>query len=82
MKFLQEMIFAWHGSQTAELGLFDTRQEEMSPLAPEERMKETMSPSEPDIEPHDIWIRFIQERIEVAKYCSQEQVRKKDSVVP
>ncbi len=38
-------------------------------------MQSTMAPSEPDIEPHDTWIRFIQERIEVAKYCSQEQVR-------
>ncbi len=39
MKFLQEMIFAWHGSQTAELGLFSVQRDAKSPLAPEEKMK-------------------------------------------
>ncbi len=74
MKFLQEMIFAWHGSQTSGLGLFCADRDARSPLAPDEAMKGTMAPAEMEIEPHDTWIRFIQERIEVAKYCSQEQV--------
>eukprot|EP00095_Tigriopus_kingsejongensis_P007429 maker-scaffold443_size169656-snap-gene-0.12 protein:Tk07429 transcript:maker-scaffold443_size169656-snap-gene-0.12-mRNA-1 annotation:"phosphatidylinositol 4-kinase alpha isoform x1" len=72
MKFLQEMIFAWHSSQT--MGLFKKDEVKFSPLAPDEDMKVNLHPNTPDIEPHDIWIRFIQERIEVAKYCSQEQI--------
>eukprot|EP00094_Tigriopus_californicus_P003842 TCALIF_03698-PA protein Name:"Similar to PI4KA Phosphatidylinositol 4-kinase alpha (Homo sapiens)" AED:0.07 eAED:0.07 QI:1/0.8/0.75/0.93/0.86/0.93/16/174/2161 len=74
MKFIQEMIFAWHSSQTARFGLFQADVLRYSPLAPDEDMKTNLQPSNPDIEPHDIWIRFIQERIEVAKYCSQEQI--------
>lgn len=74
MKFLQEMISSWYSSQTARLGLFQPDVEQYSPLAPDEDMKTNLQPYNPPIEPHDIWIRFIQERIEVAKYCSQEQV--------
>ena len=31
-----------------------------SPLAPDEEMKENLRPRNPESEPHDIWIRFIQ----------------------
>ena len=33
-----------------------------SPLAPDEEMKENLRPRNPESEPHDIWIRFIQAR--------------------
>ena len=26
------------------------------------------------LDPHDLWIKFLQERIEVATYCSQDQI--------
>ena len=58
------------------------------PLAPTEEME--LQPCAPNTEPHDIWIKFLQERIEVsleqlitlpdfvslqvAKYCSQDQI--------
>ena len=74
MKFLQEMIAAWHSSATARLGIFHVEDDRHSPLAPDEEMKENLRPRNPESEPHDIWIRFIQERIEVAKYCSHEQI--------
>jgi phosphatidylinositol 4-kinase len=74
MKFLQEMISSWHSSQTAGLGIFHIDDEGHSPLAPDEEMKAHIKPRNPDNEPHDVWIRFVQERIEVAKYCSQEQI--------
>ena len=75
MKFLQEMIASWHSSATAmRLGLFHVEDDRHSPLAPDEEMKEHLRPKNPESEPHDIWIRFIQERIEVAKYCSHEQI--------
>ena len=33
-----------------------------------------MRPCPPATEAHDVWIKFLQERIEVAKYCSQDQI--------
>ncbi|XP_023346695.1 phosphatidylinositol 4-kinase alpha [Eurytemora carolleeae] len=42
------------------------------PLAPTEGMQ--LAPRPPCTVPHDIWIKFLHERIEVAKYCSQDQV--------
>jgi len=71
--FVQEMIGAWHYTRSAKLGLFSPdEQDRESPLAPTEDMK--LEPKPPNTEPHDIWIKFLQERIEVAKYCSQDQI--------
>ena len=42
------------------------------PLAPTEDME--LRPSPPATEAHDVWIKFLHERIEVAKYCSQDQI--------
>ena len=71
--FLQEMLVAWHHTRSARLGLFaEDKNEHGDPLAPTEDM--VLSPCPPDVEPHDIWIKFLHERIEVAKYCSQDQI--------
>lgn len=73
--FLQEMISAWHSTQHLKLGLFCDQEADWCPLAPDEASKHNMKPYKPEnIEAHDLWIRFIQERIEIAKYCSQEQI--------
>jgi phosphatidylinositol 4-kinase len=58
----------------AELGLFNHRRVEVSPLAVDEEMRKHLRPYLADIRAHDIWIRFVYERIEIAKYCSQEQI--------
>ena len=58
----------------AELGLFSSKRAEVSPLAVDEEMRKHLRPYLADIQAHDIWIRFIYERIEIAKYCSQEQI--------
>ena len=71
---LQEMISAWHSTQFLKLGLFSDSEATWSPLAPDEATKKDMRPFKPDIDAHDLWIKFIQERIEIAKYCSQEQI--------
>ena len=42
------------------------------PLAPTEDME--LMPCPPATEAHDVWIKFLHERIEVAKYCSQDQI--------
>ena len=73
--FLQEMISAWHSTQHLKLGLFSDSEPQWCPLAPDEKSKYEMKPFKPEnIEAHDLWIKFIQERIEIAKYCSQEQI--------
>lgn len=73
--FLQEMISAWHSTQHLRLGLFSDAEANWCPLAPDEMSKNAMKPFKPEnIEAHDLWIKFIQERIEIAKYCSQEQI--------
>ena len=70
---LQEMVAAWHAARAARLGLFSLDPEEQDEvLAPTEDM--VLRPAPPLTEPHDIWIKFLQERIEVAKYCSQDQI--------
>ncbi|QQP57676.1 Uncharacterized protein FKW44_002744 [Caligus rogercresseyi] len=75
MPFLQEMIAAWHSAQHANLGLFSKDDlHASSPLAPDEKMKKEVKPYRPNVAPHDIWIRFIQERIEIAKYCNRDQI--------
>ena len=74
MVFLREMIASWHASQYQRLGLFNEYCPKYSPLAPDEAMKTKMKPFRAEIQTHDLWIKFIQERIEIAKYCSQEQI--------
>ena len=67
------MVAAWHAARAARLGLFSLDPEEQDEvLAPTEDM--VLRPAPPLTEPHDIWIKFLQERIEVAKYCSQDQI--------
>lgn len=69
------MISAWHSTQHLKLGLFSDAEANWCPLAPDETSKNEMKPFKPEnIEAHDLWIKFIQERIEIAKYCSQEQI--------
>lgn len=60
--------------RSAKLGLFslDCDREQGDPLAPTEDM--VLKPNPPETEAHDVWIKFLQERIEVAKYCSQDQI--------
>jgi len=69
---LQEIVSAWHHTRAAKLGLFSVDVVAGDPLAPTEGMK--LAPQPPCTEPHDVWIKFLHERIEVAKYCSQDQI--------
>ncbi|KAK7078017.1 Phosphatidylinositol 4-kinase alpha, partial [Halocaridina rubra] len=72
LPFMQEMIAAWQESVDRRLGLFAKQKEEVNPLAAYEGCK--LAPQVPKVEPHDIWIKFISERIEIAKYDSDAQV--------
>lgn len=72
--FLQEMSAAWQFAFETRMGLFATEDEGdvVSPLAVHEGC--VLKPEAPLVEPHDLWVRFLIERIEIAKHCSQDQV--------
>ncbi|RZF47776.1 hypothetical protein LSTR_LSTR006040 [Laodelphax striatellus] len=72
LQFLQEMFAAWQCTVDKRLGLFSPEEEEVSPLAAYEGCE--LVPKPPFIKPHDIWVQFIGELVETAKYCSQEKV--------
>ncbi|VDM61613.1 unnamed protein product [Angiostrongylus costaricensis] len=67
--FLREMCFAWAESCRQRLGIYE-RISPRSPLCgqlPE-------PPKPPHYKPHAIWLSFIAERVDVAKYTSREQL--------
>lgn len=72
LQFLGEMVAAWQRSVDLRLGLFSEEREGVSPLAAHEGC--ILTPDPPYVAPHNVWIKFITERIEVAKYCSLDQV--------
>ncbi len=73
--FLQEMSAAWQYAFEKRMGLFVVEDEDavVNPLAVHEGAE--LLPAAPLVEPHDLWIRFLIERIEIAKHCSQDQVQ-------
>ncbi|XP_067015107.2 phosphatidylinositol 4-kinase alpha [Anabrus simplex] len=72
LRFLQEMLAAWQCTIDKKLGLFSEEAVEVSPLAAYEGCR--LEPQPPFIKPHDLWVQFISEQIETAKYCSQEKI--------
>ncbi|XP_053985852.1 phosphatidylinositol 4-kinase alpha isoform X1 [Hylaeus volcanicus] len=72
LRFLQEMLVAWQYTVDKRMGLFAPNEEEVSPLAVYEGCK--LGPNPPLVKPHEIWVGFIVELIETAKYCCQETV--------
>ena len=72
--FLQELSAAWQFAFETRMGLFEAEEEDgvVHPLAVHEGC--VLKPEAPLVEPHDLWIRFLIERIEIAKHCSQDQV--------
>ena len=60
------MFVSFSDASFFRLGLFSPDSSEVGdPLAPTEDME--LQPCAPNTEPHDIWIKFLQERIEVSK---------------
>ncbi|CAD6207905.1 GSCOCG00003162001-RA-CDS [Cotesia congregata] len=72
LRFLQEMLAAWQHTVDKKMGLFSPETDEVNPLAVYEGCE--LSPNPPYVKPHEIWITFIIELIETAKYCCQETV--------
>ncbi|EYC21934.1 hypothetical protein Y032_0018g3619 [Ancylostoma ceylanicum] len=68
--FLREMCFAWAESARLGQGLYERLPPSPSPLC--QQLK--APPKPPHYKPHAIWLNFIAERVDVAKYSSREQL--------
>lgn len=79
LRFLQEMVSAWNCTAQRKLGLFSTAKPVTSPLASYEGCH--LEPQEPFVKPHGIWLQFICEIVETAKYNSYEKVEMLASLI-
>ncbi|UYV78927.1 PI4KA [Cordylochernes scorpioides] len=72
LPFLQEMSTAWCVTIDKQMGIFAEDPVQPDPMAPTETVKHV--PNASFVGPHNIWIKFLAERIEIAKYCNSDEV--------
>ena len=70
---VEEMLNAWQMSSDLRLGMFAETVEEPNPLAKEE--KDELKPRPPlNIDAHRVWLKYLQERLDIAKYKSNFEI--------
>ncbi|XP_043226058.1 phosphatidylinositol 4-kinase alpha-like isoform X2 [Amphibalanus amphitrite] len=72
ISFLREMCAAWQYTIDKRLGLFSEQEPEVNPLAVYEGCSIEAKP--PFVAPHHLWVQFLLERVEIARYRSRDQV--------
>ncbi|XP_068623293.1 phosphatidylinositol 4-kinase alpha [Battus philenor] len=72
LRLLQEIFAAWQSTVDRKMGLFSKQHEEISPLAAYEGSK--LEPRPPFVAPHAVWVRYLCEVADTAKYNSLEKV--------
>ncbi|KAH7932980.1 hypothetical protein HPB49_006149 [Dermacentor silvarum] len=72
LRFLHEMCNAWLATVERELGIFSKDPVQTDPCAVGE--KSDLRPKAPYIAPHEVWVNFIVEKIESAKFSSQAEI--------
>lgn len=67
---VEEMLNAWQMSVDLRMGMFAEQIDEPNPLAKGER--DVLKPQPPaNVDSHRIWIRYLHERLDIAKYKSE-----------
>ncbi|XP_022115075.1 phosphatidylinositol 4-kinase alpha isoform X2 [Pieris rapae] len=72
LRLVQEIFAAWQSTVDRKMGLFAKQVTEISPLAAYEGAK--LEPRPPFVAPHAVWVRYLCEVAETAKYNSLEKV--------
>ncbi|CAK1541773.1 unnamed protein product [Leptosia nina] len=72
LRLMQEIFAAWQSTVDRKMGLFSKQATEISPLAAYEGAK--LEPRPPFVAPHAVWVRYLCEVAETAKYNSLEKV--------
>ncbi|XP_053375288.1 phosphatidylinositol 4-kinase alpha-like [Mercenaria mercenaria] len=72
VEFLCEMAAAWQLTIDKKLGIFRNDKPRPDPLAKTEG--QVLHPDAPYVDPHNIWVKFLQERLEIARYSSVNEV--------
>ncbi|XP_060554504.1 phosphatidylinositol 4-kinase alpha-like isoform X3 [Ruditapes philippinarum] len=68
IEFVCEMAAAWQLTIDMKLGIFRDDKPRSDPLAKTEG--QVLHPDAPYVEPHNIWVKFLQERLEIVRYSS------------
>ncbi|GFO06729.1 phosphatidylinositol 4-kinase alpha-like, partial [Plakobranchus ocellatus] len=73
LQFLCLMTSAWQVCADMKLGIFAPDKPRADPLAKAEFQR--LAPQPALVGPHNIWTKFLQERIEIAKYSDSAQIK-------